>query len=153
MSWGWVYAFCCWGLKSIKRSLSHHLTSPVLFRCVHAGCWWHRRRDLPHLYWDRLQTTQRCSKETDAARLRCCERLEEEPSGTRLNFTLTVFYSALLYSPLLYSILLYYNHTVLYWTLIVLYSIVLYCSLLYTTVFYCTLNLLYSPVTVCVPWF
>lgn len=55
---------------------------PVLLRCVHAGCWGHRRWDLPHLHRDCIQTTQRCSQETDAAGLRCRERVEEEPAGT-----------------------------------------------------------------------
>lgn len=55
---------------------------PVLpLRCLHVGGWWHRRRDLPHLHRDRLQTSQRRSQETDAARLRRRQRVEEEPSG------------------------------------------------------------------------
>lgn len=90
-------------IKNFKRCQEGlKKTSPVLLRCVHVGCWWHSCRDLPHLYWDCLQTTQRCSKETDAACLRCCERLEEEPAGTRL------------YCTLLYSTELYCN---LYWPL------------------------------------
>lgn len=97
-------------LRGAKKVLKRpHLSSPVLFRCVHVGCWWHSCRDLPHLYWDRLQTTQRCSKETDAARLRRRECLEEEPAGTRLYCTL--LNSTQLYCTLLYS-------TALYWTLL-----------------------------------
>lgn len=56
----------------------------VLLRCLHAGRWRHRRRDLPHLHRDCVQATQRRPQETDAARLCCRQRVEEEPAGTKL---------------------------------------------------------------------
>lgn len=100
----------------------------VLLRCVHAGCRGHRCRDLPHLHRDRVQTTQRRSKETDAARLRCCERLEEKPAGTGLYST--VFYSTVKYTAVLYSNCILFYCTVLYSTVYIYFNLLgsFFCS-------------------------